>query len=490
MNSTQINTNKYNKFRPDYSTIKLHKIVDDTYKIRRPLNQIRTNSQSSLTSRATVEVVSFPSTDTLTKNTSLNELSLYEQFESNVNLDSTALTQQIQPHQSADKQHHILSLYELCVNYLSDHYSTLIVDCYILPNDTLSLAINTILNNGLLHDRHVTLFYHTLPTLQSQIYLPHCDEHDIDIHPTNRLNLHGQYKLTADGFVELIRCMQYSYTHILSNTISSIDRALYDTICRSIDGTFRSINIQWIDLCCCSVVTNQLLSNIIQYTTNVKRIDLIGCCNVDSTGIQSIAAHCQSLSILTLDMTRIDDYSIQYITQYLKQLKQLSIGNCNRLTHLAMQLLGDSSLCTELQYLCVAGWNEFSTIDCMAFNKFNSLQSLSMRSCHRLTDDDMRYMYNLGMKKTRCQYSKLQSIDIGGCYQLTDHTIQLIVSSNNELSRLDIRGLKLLTDRTLTLLYQYLSKSLISLNITQCTGITTSKIDEFTLLLPNVQIIR
>lgn len=138
----------------------------------------------------------------------------------------------------------------------------------------------------------------------------------------------------------------------------------------------------------CNSITDAGVSALADGCHHIKLLDISKCNKVGDPGVRKIAEASSSrlLSIKLLDCSKVGDESIFSLAKWCRNLDTLVIGGCRNISD--------------------------ASIKALALACYNSLRSLRMDWCLKLTDTSLRSLLS------NCKH--LVAIDVGCCGQITD----------------------------------------------------------------------
>ncbi|CAG5117234.1 unnamed protein product [Candidula unifasciata] len=79
----------------------------------------------------------------------------------------------------------------------------------------------------------------------------------------------------------------------------------------------------------------------IAFWKNLKRLSLMGCYRVGTSGVKTISDNLTELELLNLSGTHIDDLAVHHIAHHLKKLKQLYLARCISISNGALATIAE-----------------------------------------------------------------------------------------------------------------------------------------------------
>lgn len=210
----------------------------------------------------------------------------------------------------------------------------------------------------------------------------------------------------------------------------------------------------------CVNLTDQALLGL---RSGLRALDVGGCPKMKKEVISVLAGRCRKLKHLNLHGMKLDDQSVQDLTDGCRSLQHLQLGSTNHFGGTGSGSLTDASLlalarCTELTRLDVQGHAQLSS---------PGLASL------------------LGVA-----HSKLQHLNVGGCRKLDDSAFVSLGASGSArtLTSLSTFGLPQLTDTALEHIAEL--PSLTNLDLHSCAGVAGAPLrDAAAGALPMLQVL-
>ncbi|XP_032132274.1 dynein regulatory complex subunit 6 isoform X9 [Sapajus apella] len=179
-------------------------------------------------------------------------------------------------------------------------------------------------------------------------------------------------------------------------------------------------NLQNLSLAYCRRFTDKGLQylNLGNGCHKLIYLDLSGCTQISVQGFRYIANSCTGILHLTInDMPTLTDNCIKALNVLSrhKNLKELSVSACYRITDDGIQAFCKSSLMLERLDVSYCSQLSDMIIKALAIYCIN-LTSLSIAGCPKITDSAMEIL------SAKCHY--LHILDISGCVLLTDQILE------------------------------------------------------------------
>eukprot|EP00064_Thunnus_orientalis_P012533 superscaffoldBa00001936_g12568 len=213
---------------------------------------------------------------------------------------------------------------------------------------------------------------------------------------------------------------------------------------------------------------------------------------ITDLSLKALCSNSHSLRRLhAAECPRISDASLKAVAA-LRNLQQLDISRCNKVSDRGIYYLIEGSSFTKLRELNVSYCNHITDTSVMRIAKrMCKLYHLNLSYCERLTDMALEWLSS----------SSVRSLDVSGCniqdqglaalervrwkklflaecvyitdigIEMTDMAVQYLTSGSQYLRELDVSGCVLLTDRTLRHL-ERICPPLCSITMACCSGIS------------------
>ncbi len=155
--------------------------------------------------------------------------------------------------------------------------------------------------------------------------------------------------------------------------------------------------LQVLDLRYCEKISDEGLTTLCERCPNLTAIDLTGCRNVSDRGIKSLLVHCKgSLNSLSLELCRsITDVGVQAAARSMGKTGkewELNLGGCDQLTSVGIQIVAGHG--RTLVRLNLSGCDNITDLDMEdVSSNCLMLKSLKLRACWRLTDGGAKQVY-------------------------------------------------------------------------------------------------
>jgi len=182
-------------------------------------------------------------------------------------------------------------------------------------------------------------------------------------------------------------------------------------------------------------IHKEIFQELIQDCTNLKKLDISYCLDLDSSSIADLAKYNTSLVYLDLGGLNVQSSAICDLAAQCKQLETLSFFYAGA----GKDSVDDSAIC------CVA-------------NNCKSLKKLNLYRCHNVTDKSLEYL--------AASCSNLQHLDLSYCVKITDHGIHVLAEKMTQLRTLSLQGLSNITDGSIRKLTANCTK-LVELDISR-----------------------
>ncbi|XP_020092764.1 F-box protein At3g58530 [Ananas comosus] len=178
-----------------------------------------------------------------------------------------------------------------------------------------------------------------------------------------------------------------------------------------------------------------LKSKGIDLLQDLETLNLNACQKISDKGIDAITSISPNLRALSIYWNvGLTDLSIQYIVKNCRQIVDLNLSGCKKISDKSLHLIADN---------------------------YQGLESLNITRCIKLTDD--------GLQQILLKCSSLQSLNLYALSSFTDKAYEKIAFLSN-LRFLDLCGAQNLSDEGLSCIAR--CAKLVSLNLTWCVCVT------------------
>jgi hypothetical protein len=228
---------------------------------------------------------------------------------------------------------------------------------------------------------------------------------------------------------------------------------------------------------------------------NLRRLDMMTCYHASAEAILELCSSTKLLarieSINMEGLPELGDAGVMALSK-LKNLKELNISKCQRITTAGLRALADG--CPNLVGLNV-NYNIETVPDAAPGvewppPKMSKLQAVNIRGCPNLTPDLFEnllktctslkvlvtptHIVDMDLNSVAKHCRKLEHLDISYAYYPTDDGVQSVTASCKDLASLNLEGCQLMTDAAVVSISE--SISLQWLDISFCLNVTDNSI--------------
>ncbi|CAH1251675.1 FBXL20 [Branchiostoma lanceolatum] len=173
------------------------------------------------------------------------------------------------------------------------------------------------------------------------------------------------------------------------------------------------------------------------YRPNVTSLDISGMnmtmsntANIGNACIKAFVSANRNLRKLSLTWKEISDETVEFIGQHAKDLRYLSMIDCDRTSPFSLAALGCS--CSKLEYLDVKGMSFIGDAGLIPLVVNNpQLQTLSLAECN---------IMDLSLEKVAKFLGEgLTCLDLSWCEEITDSGLSCVVGACRNLQQLSLR---------------------------------------------------
>lgn len=182
-------------------------------------------------------------------------------------------------------------------------------------------------------------------------------------------------------------------------------------------------NILEIDLHQCRLITDEPVTNIIQYGRSLRELRLANCENISDYAFLSLPPRRTFESLRILDLTscsRLTDAAVEKIIDCAPRLRNLVLAKCRLITDVAVNAI--SKLGKNLHYVHLGHCNQISDDAVIKLvSSCNRIRYIDLGCCIRLTDASVMKLATL---------PKLRRIGLVKCHLITNDSV-LALSNNS-----------------------------------------------------------
>jgi hypothetical protein len=209
-------------------------------------------------------------------------------------------------------------------------------------------------------------------------------------------------------------------------------------------------------------------------TVNIRSLDLRGANDLTDWGLLQLSALPNVEEVFLDNCHGILGRGMMVFTTS-SMLHTLSFINCRRLTDEAIVTI---SHLKTLKYLYLDGCRCLTDQSLAGIANLTNIQRLDLSRCDQITDDGLTYLANL---------YHLEELLLGWCRLITDQGVNTVTSHNGRNQKLHTLGLARtkITDESLLSLIRL--KSLNSLDLNGCTGLSSAELGRLVKYLPDLR---
>ncbi|KAG8037950.1 hypothetical protein GUJ93_ZPchr0024g29092 [Zizania palustris] len=170
-------------------------------------------------------------------------------------------------------------------------------------------------------------------------------------------------------------------------------------------------SLQSLDVSHCRKLSDRGLKAVALGCQNLRQLLITGCRLITDNLLTALSKNCLHLEDLgAAGCSCLTDAGISVLADGCHNMKALDISKCNK--------VGDPGVCKFAETLVIGGCRDVSdeSVEALALSCCNSLKSLRMDWCLKITDSSLRSLL------WKCKL--LVAIDVGCCDQITDAAFQ------------------------------------------------------------------
>ncbi|XP_069765822.1 F-box and leucine-rich repeat protein 13 [Narcine bancroftii] len=228
---------------------------------------------------------------------------------------------------------------------------------------------------------------------------------------------------------------------------------------------------------------------------NLQDLNLSECENVTDEFVSTVIETCTSLVYLNMAYTNISDATLRSLSKFGLNLQYLSLAYSKKFTNKGLNYLATGKGCHRLVYLDISGCTEISVQGFKSIGiACNEIEHLVINDMATLTTSCITAMvgcyYNLttvsllasphisdAAVKVLVQGKKLTTFKTEGSKRITDTSFKIISTNCPNLNHIYVADCQKITDNSLKFISTL--KSIVVLNISDCTRITDVGIQSF-----------
>ncbi|KAG9291882.1 hypothetical protein G9A89_012167 [Geosiphon pyriformis] len=228
---------------------------------------------------------------------------------------------------------------------------------------------------------------------------------------------------------------------------------------KSAGGFLKDVNFRG-----CVQLTGKNLRELAPYCPNIQTLQLSGCRNLDSGGIDILLSHLhnlQELNLSGLDLISTQNSCIRTLAKQCKRLKKVNLSWCRYLSSRDIEILVKG--CKELTSLKLDGQPELIESTLAMIGELRHLQVLSLDSCTAINDNLIAALFQTGgandnssttaATMTTTTYSlsppPITHLNLANNLNLTDTALQDLADFCPTLTHLQLHGCPGFTDHGL-----------------------------------------
>lgn len=228
-----------------------------------------------------------------------------------------------------------------------------------------------------------------------------------------------------------------------------------------------------LDLAYCEAITDEGICSIAEGVSGLEALTLAGCRKCGDGAANAIGLHLHKLKALNMELlNNLTDAGAQAVVRGCgRQLEELLLGGCSKLTSVSIALAADHGKGT-LRRLGLGGLRDLCDPDCEDIGRCNKLEWLELRACGRVSDSGIKFVGMLAARQTkaRAQWEAnndkagtslssggdsggtdgsgseqgpprvLTHLDLGGLTRLSDVGLEKLLARAIHVRTLDLRG--------------------------------------------------
>ncbi|KAI4350241.1 hypothetical protein L6164_004714 [Bauhinia variegata] len=224
--------------------------------------------------------------------------------------------------------------------------------------------------------------------------------------------LGGFCRVTDTGFKTILHSCSRLYKLKVSHGTQLTDLVFHDISATSLSLTH--VSLRW-----CSLLTNHAVLSLAS-NRDLKVLDLRNCRSLGDEALQAIGT-LPGLKSLLLDGSDVSDEGLSYLRpQVINSLFTLSLRGCKRLTDKCISVLFDGSAALELRELDLSNLPYLSDDGVLLLAKCRiPLSELRIRQCPLLGDTSVMALASMLIDEARWHGSSLRMLDLYNCGSIT-----------------------------------------------------------------------
>ncbi|KAI5577593.1 hypothetical protein POPTR_009G139500v4 [Populus trichocarpa] len=223
--------------------------------------------------------------------------------------------------------------------------------------------------------------------------------------------LGGFCRVTDTGFKTILHSCSSLYKLQVSYGIHLTDLVFHDISATSL--SLIHVSLRW-----CNLLTNHAIKNLV-LNTRLRVLDLRDCKHFGDEALRAISALLE-LKILLLDGSNISDFGLSYLRGIINSLVSLSVRGCKRLTDKCISALFEGSSKLKLQQLDLSNLPNLSDNGVLALAKCRvPISELRMRQCPLIGDTSVMALASMRVDEDRLHGCSLRLLDLYNCGGIT-----------------------------------------------------------------------
>lgn len=226
------------------------------------------------------------------------------------------------------------------------------------------------------------------------------------------ISLGGFCRVTDTGFKTILHscCSLYKLRVFYGTQLT--DLVFHDISATSLSLT--NVSLRW-----CNLLTNHAIKNLVS-NTHLKVLDLRDCKNLGDEALRAIST-LPELKVLLLDGSDISDFGLSQLRgRVINSIVSLSVRGCKRLTDECISALFEGSSKLELQQLDLSNLPNLSDKGILSLAKSRlPISELRMRQCPHIGDISVMALASMQVDGDRWHGCSLRLLDLYNCGGIT-----------------------------------------------------------------------
>lgn len=223
----------------------------------------------------------------------------------------------------------------------------------------------------------------------------------------------GFSRITDAGCRAVLHSCLKLHTFELSNTRQITDLSFHDL-------SATPLGLECVSLASCGLISDCSIKHL-AFCTNLKSLNLKGCKSVGDDSMKSLAT-LSKLKVLALNGTDTSDQGLAVLGTGIAALSCLSLRGCHRLTDDGIASLLVGALAGTLESLDLSGNSELTDATTLSIvrGKLHLLQELRLRECPRIGDTSVISLASAFLKDSNIGFGgALRLLDLWNCNSVT-----------------------------------------------------------------------